>query len=480
MQINFDKYIDLTFKKIQLLKTADNKEEKDYDDYSKKYLSFSNLSKFCRAIIIFYNKFSNKKHISENNIIDFCFELLFENEISTHKNIEINNLLKNELLEANNNLDDTIFKNEEKYFFKNSEKLVQLMIHLYASSMINQHLCIIGPPGIGKTLSSRAFSFIREIINGRKNTTPFYMNTFNEHTRPNDYYGVASLRDDKLIFRDGNLTKCLKQGNIFIADEFNISSEDCMKCVAPSLELNYCENMYIPGVEGKIKIDPDFFFIICQNTKDTFGRKDLPEIIKNKVKIIFYPERIQKEIEDICVDMYNYIFPDKIKNFENDVRLCGKLMMKINEIPILTPWSLRDIYKLLRRLYKQFNNKDKYKNLGLKENILFYITSSIHESLIEEQLSVIIRLIKEVFKLSDEEEKNLILLYKLKPIITNIEGNIFLKKNSIEINLETIEDNIIQNIKNLPTLLEAFFKILISSYDEPILLSGPTCYKTFL
>ena len=32
----------------------------------------------------------------------------------------------------------------------------------------------------------------------------------------------------------------------------------------------------------------------------------------------------------------------------------------------------------------------------------------------------------------------------------------------------------------LPNLLECIFKIKLSNYDEPLLLSGPTCYKTYV
>ena len=56
---------------------------------------------------------------------------------------------------------------------------------------------------------------------------------------------------------------------------------------------------------------------------------------------------------------------------ENDAKLCGDLMMKINEESLLTPWSLRDISKLFERMVFQEKNIDKYINIGLKENILF-------------------------------------------------------------------------------------------------------------
>ena len=93
----------------------------------------------------------------------------------------------------------------------------------------------------------------------------------------------------------------MEQGNVFIGDEFNISSEDCMKAITPCLELKYDKNIIIPGIENKIKINPYFFFILCQNTRETFGRKELPEKIKIKIKVISYPERVKEEIEQICV-----------------------------------------------------------------------------------------------------------------------------------------------------------------------------------
>ena len=281
------------------------------------------MAKLCRTIIIYINKFSNL-NINKSNIVNFSFELLFENELS-EENKQIQEILLNELIYGNQNIKYENLKNEEKYFFENSKSLKKLMILIYASSLVNQHLCIIGPPGIGKTLCSRTFSLIREIIFGRKYESPFYMHTFNEYTRPSDYFGVSSIKDEKLVFKEGTLTKSLIQGNVFIADEFNISSDNCMRSIVPALELNYSNKLIIPGIEGKIKIDPDFFFIICQNTKDTFGRKELPEKIKSKIKIINYPERIKEEIENICISMYYDIHFEKTMS-ENQAKLCGQLL----------------------------------------------------------------------------------------------------------------------------------------------------------
>ena len=37
-----------------------------------------------------------------------------------------------------------------------------------------------------------------------------------------------------------------------------------MKAITPCLELKFGKNIIIPGIENEIKINPFFFFILCQ------------------------------------------------------------------------------------------------------------------------------------------------------------------------------------------------------------------------
>ena len=285
------------------------------DENPKNYLTMSSINKFCRAFIFFKNKF---RLISLSSIIDFTFDLLFENQLLNFGDKKNNyEIIQNELIqELTKSNDYKNYKNkdgdlgEEEYYFENSKSLKNFMVQIYACSLVNQHLCIVGPPGIGKTIGARKFSILRQQILGIKNDPPFYMHTFHQFTRPSDYFGIFSLDKEQLVFKEGTLTKSIQQGKVFIGDEFNISSEDCMKAIAPSLELKLGQNILIPGIEDKILINPNFFFIICQNDQSTFGRKYLPDQIKVKLKVINYPDRIEKEIENICRTMYAKLIED--------------------------------------------------------------------------------------------------------------------------------------------------------------------------
>jgi len=96
--------------------------------------------------------------------------------------------------------------------------------------------------------------------------------------------------------------------------------------------------------------------------------------------------------------------------------------------------SLRDISKLFERMLTKEKNIEKYINIGLKENILFYIISSINESLIN--VLIIIDIIKEIFHLDDENTKELYKLDNAFPsIILKEDEKKYIKRNYCEVYL---------------------------------------------
>ena len=102
--------MDLILEKIRILSSGRNPNEsyddstsassvndKEIDENSKKYLTMSSINKFCRTLVILINKFKSQTQISIESIVDFSFELLFEEHLS-NKNEAIQKYLIEELL----------------------------------------------------------------------------------------------------------------------------------------------------------------------------------------------------------------------------------------------------------------------------------------------------------------------------------------------------------------------------------------------
>ena len=93
----------------------------------------SSVNKLIRSVIILKNKFNQDENITFKLIVNFIFELLFEEELSDSNKIILDKFIS-ELLENNENKKD--LRNEE-YFFDKFQTLKKFMVQLYACSLIN-------------------------------------------------------------------------------------------------------------------------------------------------------------------------------------------------------------------------------------------------------------------------------------------------------------------------------------------------------
>ena len=384
------------------------------------------------------------------------------------------------------------------------------MAIIHAASIINLPLCIWGNPGVGKTAMIRAFGRIREKKNNRSKSTPsFQLHTFHNGTKANDFFGVTTFKEGgEISFINGTLTTAMKDGYIFIADEMNVSPAQTMKSLSPALEPNFGESIYIPGVDQNITIHNSFHFIACQNFLGTIGRNAIPESIINRFSQLNFPEQIEEDIKDICIKIKNAFYQEKMNNpkfSDKEAALCGEYMLKFNKIEqrLLPKWSLRDITKIFKRMVFQEKNMPFFLNIKITHNLMFYTFSSISEKKLTKEsfengktfIEKILELIKEVFKdechLNENDIIDLKHCYFDKPQIKNDDGSnkYFLMKYNIGIDLDFIQtffqsNNIysgdIKDLNIFSSFSNDFFKILLSDNEEPMLLTGPTGYKTFL
>ena len=493
-----DKMINLIIDKIKILKNVDSAEKKYFS-----YYSISSISKFCSSIYKLLLKFRDKLigEIKEEEIVNIVFDLRFlknPDEIKISKYPSIRNFI----LQITKNIKRSEL--EENYSFENSENLENFVGIVYLSSLINLYLCVESPPGYGKTTAARAIAEMREIDENLEKK--FYIQTFHSSTYPTNLYGTSTINNNQITFNKGPLTRALIEGKFFIADELNISPLSTILSIVPILDLIFDTRLFIPGMvsyDKEFRISSSFFLIICQNNVGIIGRSELPSSLMRKIRKINYPELEDKEIIKICNDIDVFLSinnNNKILIGKEESEKIAKCMIQIkNEKKLFQePWSLRDVTKLIKRLQYQKEKKNEYLNFQLQHNILFYALSKYNFNDKNKNLDNFCEILKkeEVLNLDEIKINDLKETFKAKTILKEEQNNdkisFILKKKDLSIVLYENEKtdrnkedimNITQkyrDIQALNNLLESLFQMKLTSYKEPILLIGPTCYKSYV
>ena len=253
-----------------------------FKNFEKKKNSVSYLYKLCKSVKIYYILFKDIPNITLNELVEFTVSML-----TNISDFEINPKIE-EFILNHESFNDTQYQDEQKFFHQNSKKLSSFIAKLHAASLINLHLIISGPTGIGKTSAARAYSRMRGNFLKLEENKTFYMHPFHFGTKPNHFYGSTILKKEKIKFMNGSLTEAITKGLTFIADEMNLSSNYTMKSLAPVLEENNDQYIYIAGLNDKNFIQKNFFFIACQNDLGTIGRNPLPPLILKRFKELKY------------------------------------------------------------------------------------------------------------------------------------------------------------------------------------------------
>ena len=174
----------------------------------------SSLSRFTRANIRLFDLLKSEENIEE--ITNYMEKIILNKDVNIGIPIKIQNK-SGKIFDKNEQISV-----DERFYFQNSPNLGNLMTHLYVCSECRIPVCLVGATGLGKTIMVRAFC---EIV--RRENPILY--SFHMDTQLSDLYRIFNFETGKVVIQDGLLVKTVENGQIFIADEFNLEKKQFYK-----------------------------------------------------------------------------------------------------------------------------------------------------------------------------------------------------------------------------------------------------------
>ncbi len=243
---------------------------------------------------------------------------------------------------------------------RNLQKIIPPLLY-------GQNLLLVGDAGVGKN------ALLYYINSLRSCTTIRY--SMNEDTLADDLIG--SYRMDPIlgnfIWLDGPLSRALRQGACFIADEMNLCNPSVLKrfhsvFTDSSLEL-------LEGDASTICAQPGFSFVATQNPSEYFiGRKNLPREIRKYFSTIYIDSYSNKEQIEILSGLYPDLTESQLLalvNINQEVEtLLSQSLIGSTDMEAYH-FNLRNLKRLASRLVAQVKLTNNHSKAN-KENDLFW------------------------------------------------------------------------------------------------------------
>jgi MoxR-like ATPase len=118
-----------------------------------------------------------------------------------------------------------------------------------------------------------------------------------DSTTIQDYLGSYIPIGKSFEYREGALTRALKNGDWFLADDFNLANSSVMALMFPLLEGR--RELELPGKREMLTAHPNFRFFATRNPGSYANRHALPTSLRNRfleVQVEDFPEEELKQI----------------------------------------------------------------------------------------------------------------------------------------------------------------------------------------
>ena len=436
------------------------------------------IIKKLKKLDFLYNKIE-KYHFTLEDCNNFL-NLNFDN--FNYKRNDIENLLCLKIKDLKNSQKNNTFfffdKNDDNYS-ENNEAL-KMIIGIIISDLLNRTIFIQGCPGSGKSCAAKFYG-----ANRNKNSRdPIISINCHRDLSFDSLIGNYSFKNQKFEFVEGPLLTAMKNGEVFLLDEFNLCSENILANLCPILKADFGEEIKIKGVPYPIKIKEGFLIIATGNFQNEKGRRKIPNYILNEIKVLKVKssELNFNALDKLMKEKYkDLLLKDEIeeskKNYlisiEQIKEICNVLSDTIQE-----KFSLRQIKCLLERI-KRFT----IESVGGKIEVIYIIICYIipQFNIEKENALLLLEKFNKIMKYNNLEELKQFLCSEVR-IYDEIDGKgKFIKKGKISLTTSL-------ELEELPQVcLQVYFWIRMScNYDndspseENLLLIGNTSYKEYI
>ena len=418
-------------------------------------LSCRNIIRMVECIEVLQIKY---QQLQFEDIFWAAYKLTFEKQIKNHEIIdkELMKEIENIIKPKSKNLKLTKLCTDNGFILTDSREDIANSIKIGLSC--GWALLLEGPAAVGKTeLISRIGKNEGKILERVNN---------NSNTTTNDYFGSYIPKKGKEFeYQDGPLVKAMKEGWWFLADEFNLAEPAVLNSLFPLLEGH--KKIALPGTDLNIIVHENFRFIATQNDSKYAGRNQLSLSLQNRFITIQFNDYSSAELMDII--------SKRIDNgilLEEQIKLAN-LYIKLKSTNYRI--TMREIVKCLKRQQKNKDNKYKF------SDILISVLGSCYN----EQLQNFMEKFNEVWfpddlktqippKSTDDAKSD---------IKTSNEGITF-SEGKLQVLFKDIhvESSIIDNLDKYPNKIRKLLSRLALAIHnrEPVLLIGPTSFKSFL
>jgi MoxR-like ATPase len=213
--------------------------------------------------------------------------------------------------------------------------------------------CLIGPPGVGKSLLARKVAE----DTGRS----FHEVFFDENVTPSRLIGsfdpALVVRNGRNVasFEPGPLIRAMVEGGLFVAHELNRATEFCQNSLISPLE----ERHYHLFPLGLIKAQESFAFVATQNPIETSGTYRLSRVLVDRIGCwirLTYPTK-ETELEILRENTPAFSLPvstlEKIYDIVRETRETPSL-----EIPA-SPRSGIYLTRLVNKYHERFEDDNR-------------------------------------------------------------------------------------------------------------------------